>query len=534
LKAAVTADAKTARDHAGEGASAVLGVTFDASELGARGTADQSAARAAYARAAGWLTAAPMALVAKTEVAGAELPVGRVRASTRAALLLAHVVDFDVDAEAASAWRTLDTVSTFFGGTSDDPSLGDLAHLGSALGIDVRDLSTIVDTAKIDRLRHELLARRSPKIFDGTSSLAPRPIDTAFARASLAARVLPARDAADAEVLQSLVFPAVGTTASGAPRTTPRALDVAAWLGSTDARAILHDDSDDAYAGYDVALQKLYDARPGEGSRHDSVYASSLDAIATILAPSAADQAQPAALTNEWRRRRLSVALAAWAALRHDAQPFSRLPLSTVAPPMPPEPPAALPVTAFVEPAPEAIAKLVALVRQTSRGMRALASLPADSPTRALLDRVESVLRDALAIAIREANDEPLASEEAAALDAMPDRLVGIERALEASHAADSSVVADVHTNFAVTPPRALEEATGDLDDLFVVVRAPRTGRLVLAVGAALPHYELTQNASDRLSDAAWRTRLHGPFAPPRDAFTRAWLVNANAPTAKR
>jgi hypothetical protein len=81
----------------------------------------------------------------------------------------------------------------------------------------------------------------------------------------------------------------------------------------------------------------------------------------------------------------------------------------------------------------------------------------------------------------------------------------------------------DVHTDLG--PARALEEATGDVDEIYIVLSEPKTARLVLAVGAAVSHYELVQPAALRLTDASWRARLQSGNAPPRDAFTRAYFV---------
>jgi hypothetical protein len=363
-------------------------------------------------------------------------------------------------------------------------------------------------------------------------------VAVAFARASTSVRLFPPRATPDAEVLQGLVFPAVGAlsaardggaapaTAREGLRALPTGLDVAAWLGAAEARDVLHAAGDDAYAGYDAAMERLYARRPPEGARHASLHLSALDAIATMLAPSAADAAQPSTMTSQWRRRKLGVALAAWTALRHAQVPFARFPLgpmpaaATLAPSSAGTP-IALP--AFVEPAPEAIAKLLALVRQTARGTWAIAALPPDAPARALLGAIEQVLAASLAIASREANDEPLARAEAAALAELPARLAAIDAALGASHADLVSMVTDVHTDLG--PGLALEEATGELDDLYVAMREPRTGRIVLAVGASLPHYELTQPAALRLGDEGWRARLHAASPPSRDAFAAGYLV---------
>jgi len=421
--------------------------------------------------------------------------------------------------------------------------------------VNVRDERGLVDVVRIDRLRHALFATNAPRIYDGSGAAGASvrkgeptsPRD--FARAATSVRIFAPRAAADAELLQALVFPSVGRFApstdppppadptGAAPRSErdgiralPLALDVGAWLGAPEARALLHESGDDAYERYAETLDDLSARRPVDSARHDSVYCSSLDALATYLAPSGADPAQPGATSPAWHRHRLEAALAGWATLRHDGLAFARFPLAT-APSLSPlhlRPEETLP--AFVEAHPEAIAKLVSLVRQTTRALRAVGHLPAESPAAPLLDAAERILADALAIARREADDEPLSSDEREAVLTLPARLASLEDALVGSQAADASLAVDVHTD--LVSGRALVEGVGDLDDLYVVFREPRTGRLVLAVGAASSHYEVTEPARERLTDTTWRARLHGPTPPLRDDYTRAFVAPATEPEA--
>jgi hypothetical protein len=531
-----------ARD--GPSVSPLLGVTVDYSQIVPRGAADASAARTAYARATAWLGAAPFVLGARGEVEGAEISISQARAHTRAALLLARLVELDVDVEAANAWHQWAALAALAGGDSDDLSLRGLFDAAHAVRMDARDERAIVDVAKLDRLRHTVLSGHAARLYDGgaISGIASRhgeptaPRD--LARAATSVRIFSPRGAADAQVLQSLVFPSVGkaTSAADPPAATfrdgirafPRALDIGAWLGSPDARAILHAQHDDAYERFAPTLDDLTQRWPAESARHDSIYNSSLDALATYIAPSAADPEQPGATSPAWRRRRLEAALAGWATLRHDALAFARFPLATT--PAPPDPhvlpPPSLP--AFVEVHPETIAKLVSLVRQTSRGLRALGHVPDGSPAIPLLDAAEHLLADALAVARREADDEPLSAEEREAVRSMPTRLATLEDALVTSRAADASLAVDVHTD--LVSARTLVEGAGDLDDLYVAFREPRTGRLVLVLGATSSHYEVTESARDRPTDTIWRARLHGPSPPARADYTRSFTAPAVEP----
>jgi hypothetical protein len=116
--------------------------------------------------AAEWLARAPFLLEGRGESEGAEVDVGTVRTQTRAALLLARLLVPDGDAVASAALARMDRIDLFAFGTADDLSPGDLAQLASSTGIDLRGGGDIVNTAKLDHLRHA--ASRTPLFFDGS------------------------------------------------------------------------------------------------------------------------------------------------------------------------------------------------------------------------------------------------------------------------------------------------------------------------------------------------------------------------------
>jgi hypothetical protein len=297
-------------------------------------------------------------------------------------------------------------------------------------------------------------------------------------------------------------------------------------VASREARAVLVESGDAGYAGYDAQLDGLIQRRPPEEARHDSVAASGLASIETYLRGTLADGVLPASATLAWQRRKIEVALGAWATLRHDVEALARLPSPATPAPPPPVTPAVIPappLVAFVEPHPEAIAQLVAMVEQASRGLTALGTIDAPPPT-SIAGAALGALRTCLAVALREANDEPLDPDESARLAELPALLVELEARLAPVRASERPLVADVHADAANA--RVLEEAVGAIDDLFLVVREPGTARLVLALGASLAHHELVQPAALRLGDGEWRARL-AASPPPRAPWTSAYVVSA-------
>jgi hypothetical protein len=525
--------------HAGPATSPLLGVTIDYSSMTARGFADRDPIRFGYFRAMTWLAQAPLILAGSGEEGAAgKVSVALARTHARAALMISRLVDYDVDVEAAQAWERIEHLSKFIAGKSDDVTPQDLVKEAIANGTDLKDPKWIANVTRVDRLRHIATKKHVTRLYDGGGGVrvvrTPARVPTAV-RGAPSMRLIGGRDEPDAEVLQGLVFPLVGAlvprpqggapvTARDGERALPTGLDIAAWLGSTEARTVLRETGDDAYQGYDDALDRLYKRRPPADAvaRHSSLYVSALDAFATYVAPSAADGEQPGAIASAWRRRKIEVTLGAWTELRHDSMSFTRLPLAAVTTAPPPHEQQST-VPNFVEPHPEAIAKILALVRQTTKGLTALGALPNESPVRALLADIDDILWVALGAALHQANDEPLTDAQAAALAALPARLADVDARVSATGAADVPLAVDVHTDLG--PARALEEATGPLDDLYLVVPEPRTRRLVLAIGARIPHYEVLEPAAQRLTDTVWRARVQAGGLPPAQAFVNGYVV---------
>jgi hypothetical protein len=253
-------------------------------------------------------------------------------------------------------------------------------------------------------------------------------------------------------------------------------------------------------------------ARPDDDapSRHASVYGSQLDVVMTWLAPREGASRPLASVAA--RRAAIESALASWTYARHSGQPLSR-----------PRPPKAARATgelsvsgaalpAFVEPAPDVLARLVGTVAQMKRGLGALGALPPTSAAMVTLVELDDILRLALRVATRAANDEALAPEELAALASLPARLASLEDPGEDGVAPGGPVVAEVFVD--ASGHRVLRAATGAIEQAVMIVREPGTGRLVLAVGAHVAHHELVEARGSRTTDLAHET------SPPRGPYT--------------
>ena len=116
------------------------------------------------------------------------------------------------------------------------------------------------------------------------------------------------------------------------------------------------------------------------------------------------------------------------------------------------------------------------------------------------------MLRACLAVALREANDEPFEAEQSQALAEMPAKLFDLEARLTASRGGERTLVAAVHEDRAAGL-RVVEVATGAVDEMYLVVREPKTGRLVLAIGASLAAHECIEPGPP-ITDGAYRARI--------------------------
>lgn len=409
--------------------SDLLQVPVDYPHLAAT-TAHQPAAL----RAMAWLEHAALVLVGRGEEGQiGDASVALARTHTRASLLLARLLDPRLDPEASNAWETIERAAHFLWGSPDDLSPRDLAALASRLGASLEDPKWITNVVLVDRLRNLARENSAPTVYDGSGTFS---LDEKHSKVTIAptVRLFPTRDTPEAVVLQSLVYPFVGAQASGSKsdaardgrRVFPRVLDVLAFLGSDEASAKLHEQGDDAFDGFDAQFKQLVSVRPSTRSLewHSSVYVSMLDTIATYLGKSIADARFGDVSTVPLRQMRLSAAGAAWTRIRLASDRFAQ---GQVTPLAAPTAPTATSVEAYVEEQPEAIAKLLAFVRQLIRGFEAQGSLEAGSPARLICNEVDDILWDALGVVTKQLNDEPLDPKARGFLASFPERLARLE-----------------------------------------------------------------------------------------------------------
>jgi len=488
--------------HAGIGLSPWFDMPIDYSAMAPVGVADRAKEHADWFRAVSWLENTSLVLEGAGERnARTSVDVATARVHARAALLLSRLLDPNVDAEAAGAWDRMERSCELLIGDPGDVTPREISGEALRTQLDFRNTGWLANVVRVDRVRHAVSHGRVGPLF----------------------RLLGPRDTPDGEVLQALTSPLVG--GPGVVRALPSSLDVAAWLGSGEARAVLHESGSDSYEGYQDTLDRFRLARPEDTSlwsaaRHRTPYLSMIDAIETWLLPSEGDAVQPGASTPEWRKRKAEVALAAWTELRHDATSLTRIALSGLRVPLRTAEETRAPV--FVEPHPEAIAKLLGVVRQTARALVAEGALGNDSDALHVIEEVDDLLWSALGAAVYETADDALPASLVSKLTAFPTRLRALETAVGDSGAAEVPISVAVHVDSA--SGSALEEATGRIEEAWMVLREPGQQRLWLAIGASIPHHELVRPAALRLSDGVWRGRLQTEGDPAPSALARGYV----------
>lgn len=198
-------------------------------------------------------------------------------------------------------------------------------------------------------------------------------------------------------------------------------------------------------------------------------------------------------------RARLESTLAAWTTVCHTASTFGR----TKPPPVPAPGPREIrvsgaPLPAFVEPEPEAIARLVGTLRQARRGLAGLGSLAKGSPADLLLADAEDIVKIALRVAERTARDGVLAADDSTALAAIPSRMA----ALELDAADEGGPYVAVIPRGSRIDPRAPSARPVRSRLRSCSLARGFTRRLVLAVGAHVAHFEAVER-TDQAEGAA-------------------------------
>jgi len=444
---------------------------------------------------------------------------------TRMALLITYILrNTDVNgAPAADVWARVYDPTVFIVGKADDLGFHEYGALWDTVFGPDAPVSAIADETKF------------AAFVEAARQLPPPQINSMWVyiwedkeQVTQGFRFMGQRFVLDAYILDEMTWREVGTMDN--PRTLPKGLDVMAVLGSEEAYAILDDMGETAYANYPEQMAKL---REEVGALQldswtQNLYWAWLYAFEPLLEPKG--EQYPAFMqTQAWTRKDIHAALGSWTELKHDTILYAKQMMAEMGgggPP--PEPP-----RGWVEPNPEAYARLLALTRQTADGLESRGILTEN--TDANLLRLDGLLAFLLDVSQRELAGEPLTNDDyerikfyGGELEVMT--LAAADQEGEGSPFFDQDdqapIVADVATGMdPITGEGAvLEEGTGYIFEIYVVV-PDGAGGSHIAQGGVFSYYEFPWPMSDRLTDEKWRGMLAAGDAPEQPEWTGTFVA---------
>ncbi len=434
---------------------------------------------------------------------------------TRMALLITYILrNTKVEGRpAAEVWAQVYDPTAFIVGKADDLGFHEYGALWDATFGPDAPVSAIADEAKF------------AAFVSGARQLPPPQINSMWVyiwedeeEVTQGFRFMGQRFVLDAYIFEQLIEREVEG------RWLPKGLDVLAAMGSEEAYAILDEMGETAYRRYPEQMAKLR----GEilalqlDSWTQNLYWAWLYALQPLLEPKGA--AYPAFMqTRAWARKDIHTALGSWTELKHDTILYAKQVMAEMGGgPMPTS------RRGWVEPNPEAYARLLALAQMTRDGLESRGLLSEN--VRVNLWRLEELLTFLLDVSQRELAGRPLTDQDYERIHYYGGELEAITLAAADQEGAEgrpffeeeeqAALVADVATD---PHGQVLEEAIGRIFEIYVVV-PDGAGGLHIARGGVFSYYEFPWPMGDRLTDEKWRAMLSSGQVPERPAWTASFI----------
>jgi len=327
----------------------------------------------------------------------------------------------------------------------------------------------------------------------------------------------------DAYVFGQVIWRKVGTLEK--PRGLPKALDFFAAMGSDEAFSILKSMGEDQYANYDTQMTKVRMELSALGidSWTQNLYWSWLYSFQPLIEPKGS-AFPPFMQTQAWTRKDLQTALGSWTELKHDTILYAKQVMAEMGGGGSEQPP-----HGYVEPNPEAYARLLALTQMTYDGLVSRGLL--SDVTRGNLENLISELTFLKSISESELSGEGVTTDDYLHIQYWGGTLEQFTLAAADTTGNDSrdlsdqkaALVADVATGPDSTGNLvALEEGVGQPTIIFVVL--PDSPWRV-AIGAVFSYYEFTVSSSNRMTDEAWQAQVEAGTNPPQPDWTQMFIA---------
>jgi hypothetical protein len=442
---------------------------------------------------------------------------------TQRALLMTQTLRTAKTANGESAmklWQNIYEPTVFIVGKADDLSFFEYgALMDSVFGANA-DPKSFSDKEKF------------ASFMEGAKTLPPPQINSMWVwitedkeKATKGFRFMGQRFTLDSYVFGQVIWRNVGTIDK--PRGMPKALDFFAAQGSEEAYNILKDMGENQFDKYDAQMTKVRKeiSTLQTDSWTQNLYWSWLYSLQPLTTPK--DTRYPAFMqTQAWTRKDLHTALGSWTELKHDTILYAKQVMAEMGggggdekPPL-----------GYVEPNPEAYARLLALATMTREGLQQRGLL--SDLTKTNLENMVSELQFLQRTSEAELNGTEISADDywhmfywggvlemftLAAADTDPG---GGRPILEDQKAA---LVADVATG--LTPDgtlSALEEAIGQPTTIYVVLpgQTPR-----VATGAVYSYYEFPVPVSGRMTDEQWQTMTEAGKNPSAPDWTKMFIA---------
>jgi hypothetical protein len=442
---------------------------------------------------------------------------------TRRALLLTHALRTATAADgtpAAQLWQNIYDPTVFIVGKADDLSFHEYGELSDSVFGANPDLQAFADDARLAQFNEA--ARQLP----------PPQVNSMWVwiwedreEATQGFRFMGQRFTLDQYVFGQLIWRRVGTEQQ--PRGMPLALDFFAALGSDEALSILEAQGEAEYANYTEQMNKVRAEVAGLelDSWTQNLYWAWLYAFQPLIEPK--DARFPVFMqTQAWTRKDLHTALGSWTELKHDTILYAKQVLAELGGGGPEEPP-----RGYIEPNPEAFARLQALAQMTVSGLESRGLL--SDTTRANMENLIDLLEFLKTRAEMELNGQPLSDDDYWRIKYMGGELEALTiassdcegesqpdcRDLQDQHAA---VVADVATGLLPDGSlAALEEGVGQPTEIFVVLPDEP---LRVAAGAVFTYYEFYVPPAERMNDEEWQALVTSGETPDRPGWTDEFI----------
>ncbi len=440
---------------------------------------------------------------------------------TRRALLLVQAMRQAEGADGTPAitlWQRIYEPTVFIVGKSDDLSYQEYGVLSDSIFGASPDLTAFADDAKVQAFTQAVFQLPPPQVNSMWVWITEDKTE-----ATQGFRFMGQRFTLDAYVFGQMIWRNVGTLSE--PRGLPKGLDFFAAMGSDEALSILDGMGETHYENFDSQMQKVRSEIAGLelDSWTQNLYWSWLYALQPVIATK--DERFPAFMGSQaWVRKDLHTALGSWTELKHDTILYAKQVMAEMG-----GGPAEAPPHGYVEPNPEAFARLLALAQMTRDGLQSRDLLT--DLTRDNLENLMSELEFLKTAAEAELAGRTLSDDDYYHIQyfggvleqltlAAADATDPSERNLEDQKAA---LIADVATGLDSGGALiALEEAIGAPTEMFVVL--PDNPWRV-AVGAVYTYYEFPVPVADRMTDEQWQAKVEAGDTPPSPEWTGIFMA---------